>query len=76
MRTFQNKFAHAGGILACALASSCWPAMAGTMDFKDWTASFSSGVQTFSNTGSASTVTGTSACPSCWGAPTGTYHWR
>ena len=73
MKTFQNKFAHAGSILVCALASSCWPAMAGPMDFKDWTASFSSGVQTFSNTSSAGTITGTSTCPGCWGAPTGTY---
>ncbi len=55
------------------LVLSAWPALAGTVDFKDWTASFSNSTETWTNTSDAGTVTGTSHCPGCYGAPTGTY---
>lgn len=60
-------------IAAVAAIMGSSPAMANTMDFKDWTASFGSGKETWTNTSSAGTVTGTSMCPGCWGAPTGTF---
>jgi PEP-CTERM motif len=60
--------------IVCAVVTACHsPATAGMMHFLDWTASFSGGVQHFDNTSSAGTINGTSACPGCWGGPTGTY---
>ena len=63
-----------GCFMACVAVAACHsPAMAGTIDFKDWTASFNSGVEHWDNSSSAGTIAGTSACPGCWGAPNGTF---
>lgn len=64
----------AKSLFAGATLLAChFPAMATAIKFHDWTANFSGGVQHFDNVSSAGTIVGTSACPGCWGAPTGTF---
>ncbi len=71
---FLMKHRMTMGLIVCAAAIvSQSVARAGTLDFKDWTNTSSGGNQLWSNTSSSGTVVGTSVCPGCWFAPTGTF---
>ena len=70
-RTFRLKQMLTRRFIGCAVVIAFHSAaVAGPINFLDWTASTSGSNQLWSNTSSAGTITGTSTN---WGAPTGTF---